>query len=303
MNVVLKKKAQQLNTVNDFIRFAVKQFTGRVCFGHGTDNPWDEAVYLILHVLGLSPDVDHKVLKRKLQLEEKRAMLNIINARVKKRIPAAYLTRTAWFMGLPFYVDERVLIPRSPLAELIEKSFIPWVKPQKVARILDIGTGSGCIAISCAYAFPRAQIDAIDISQAALRVAAINCENHKFQKRIKLLKSDLFAKLQGETYDIIISNPPYVGKTEMKSLPKEYLHEPRLALLAGKGGDEIIARIITEAPKHLKPRGILVVEVGNSIALVLKKYKRLPFLWLEFERGDAEIFLITREQLLEMAKV
>ena len=288
-----------LNTIRDFIHFAVTQFNKKqTYFGHGTDNSWDEAVYLILHALRLPLDSDQTVLNKKLTACEKQAVLKIINNRIKERIPAAYLTKESWFAGLPFYVDKRVLIPRSPIAELIETSFVPWMEPKKVSKILDIGTGSGCIAIACAYAFPKAKIDAIDISQGALKVAAINCTKHKVTKKIRLLKSNLFEKLKGKTYDIIIGNPPYVGCAEMKTLPKEYYHEPKMALLAGIGGDEIVVKIIENAVKYLSPRGILVVEVGNSAPMILQKYPHLPFVWLEFERGEAEVFLITREQLI-----
>ena len=294
----MKNNAKKINTINDFIHFAANQFKqNKIYFGHGTDNAWDEAVYLVLSALHLQFDIDQSALKKKLTSYEKKAVLKIINSRIKKRIPAAYLTAEAWFAGLPFYVDKRALIPRSPLAELIEARFIPWINPKKVRRILDIGTGSGCIAIAAAYAFPHAKIDAIDVSSKALKVAAINCVRHKVTKRVRLLKSDLFAKLKGQTYDIIISNPPYVGKSEMSSLPKEYYHEPKQALFAGIGGDEIVNRIIKSAAKYLSPKGILVVEVGNSAPLIIKKYPHLPFVWLEFEHGEGEVFLLIKEQL------
>ncbi len=290
-------EAKQLNTIRDFIRFAVSQFgQAQIYFGHGTDNAWDEAVYLILHTLHLPQNIDASVLDAVLMTSEKQAILKIINRRVKERIPAAYLTQEAWFAGLSFYVDERVLIPRSPMAELIQKRFTPWVDPKKVKRILDIGTGSGCIAISCAYAFPNATIDAVDISPRALKVAAINCAKHNCTKQVRLLQSDLFSALKNATYDIIISNPPYVGKAEMQLLPKEYRHEPSGALLAGKNGDEVIEVILKAAPKHLSSAGILVVEVGNSETVVLQKYSHLPFTWLEFEEGEAEVFLLTADQ-------
>jgi len=256
--------------VEDCIHFAAKRFNSKkIYFGHGTDNAWDEAVYLVLSALNLPPDADHKVLGKKPDQTQKETVIELVNSRLKDRIPTSYLTKESWFAGLPFYVDERVLIPRSPLAELIQDRFVPWIDPEQVSRILDIGTGSGCIAIACAYAFPKATIDAVDISDGALEVAKINCEKHKVTKRVRVLKSDLFENLGDKTYNIIISNPPYVGNLEMKSLPKEYYHEPEQALLAGKAGDEIIGRIIADAAKHLSPKGILVVEVGNSAPLVI----------------------------------
>lgn len=289
---------RELSTIRDFIRLAVSQFVqAQIYFGHGTDNAWDEAVYLILHTLHLPQNIDQTMLDAKLITSEKQAVLKIINRRIKERIPVAYLTREAWFAGLSFYVDERVLIPRSPMAELIQKQFAPWVNVEKVKRILDIGTGSGCIAIACACAFPNATIDAIDISKAALKVAAINCAKHGCTKQVRLLQSDLFSTLKNTTYDIIISNPPYVSRAEMRVLPKEYLYEPGSALLAGKNGDEVVEKILKEAPKHLSPDGVLVVEVGNSEPVVLQKYPHLPFTWLEFEKGEAEVFLLTADQL------
>lgn len=291
----VKNKTPKLETVGDFINFAIKQFKrNKVYFGHGTDNAKDEAVYLVCHGLQLQNCFDDSTLKEKVKLRGKNKLLKIIDDRIKKRLPAAYLTKEAWFMGLPFYVDKRVLIPRSPIAELLEERFVPWINPEKILRILDIGTGSGCLAIAAALAFPRAKVDAIDISPAALKIAAMNCARHKVTKRVRLLKSDLFEKLKGKTYDIIISNPPYVGKNEMKRLPKEYYHEPEEALLAGRKGDEIIDRILNDAAKHLSPRGILVVEVGNSAPLIMKKYAHLPLLWLDFVRGESEVFLLEK---------
>jgi ribosomal protein L3 glutamine methyltransferase len=290
--------SEELKTVRDFIRFAVSQFRqAQVYFGHGTDNAWDEAVYLVLYTLRLPQDINHDMLDAKLTASEKKAVLNVINRRIKERIPAAYLTQEAGFAGLSFYVDDRVLVPRSPMAELIQNRFAPWIDPKKVKRILDIGTGSGCIAISCAYAFPNAKIDAIDVSQDALKVAAINCAKHNVTKKVRVLESDLFSALKKETYDIVISNPPYVSGEEMRLLPKEYRHEPSNALLAGKNGDEIVEKILHEVPKYLSPHGLLVVEVGNSEPVVLQKYPHLPFTWLEFEQGEGEVFLLTAEQL------
>ncbi len=296
---VIKNQTLKLTTLGDVITFAAKEFKRhKIYFGHGTDNAWDEAVYLAQQVLRLPPMFPQEMLKKKLTLGDRQKVLTIIDRRIRERLPAAFLVNEAWFMGLPFYVNKRVLIPRSPLAELIAQRFAPWINVKKVRRILDIGTGSGCIAIAAAYAFPRAKVDAVDVSTAALKIAALNCQRHGVTKRVRLLKSNLFTKVRGETYDIIISNPPYVGKSEMGRLPKEYCHEPKRALLAGPKGDEIINRIIKDAAKYLSPQGILVVEVGNSASLVMRKHPRLPFIWLDFTCGEGEVFLLTREQLL-----
>jgi ribosomal protein L3 glutamine methyltransferase len=295
-------KIEKLNTIRDFINFAVKQFKkSRIYFGHGTDNALDEAIYLILHVLELHQNtmqyINNAILNTVLTAKQKNAVLKIIRRRVEERIPAPYLTHEAWFCGLPFYVDKRVLIPRSPLAELIQNYFAPWINSKKIKRILDIGTGSGCIAIACAHAFPKIPVDAVDISSGALKVAAINCASYKLTKQVHLIKSNLFAALKNKKYDIIISNPPYVSKNEMEILPKEYAHEPNIALLAAKNGIEIITRILQEAAKYLAPKGILIVEAGNSAPIIIEKYPHLPFTWLEFEHGESEVFLLTKEQL------
>ncbi len=292
---------KKLRTVGDAIKFA-QDLLGRrkVFFGHGTDNSWDEAVYLVLFNLDIEQTLTEKILQRNLASKERQSILQMLKKRVEEKIPLAYLTGEAYFAGLKFYVDSRVLIPRSPLGELIGNKFHPWLLTEKVTNILEIGTGSGCIAIGCAKVFKEARVDAVDIDESALQVAHINCLRHRVKSRIRLLQGDLFSKIPaGQHYDIIISNPPYVGEEEFNSLPREYYYEPKQALLAGKRGDEFAVAILEQAVNYLKPRGILVIEVGNSASLVAKKYRKLPLLWLEFENGDSEVILVTREQLVE----
>lgn len=279
-------------------RGARKLERGRVFFGHGTDNAWDESAALVLHALDLPPHAGGPELYGMLcGLGTQRRAEALIRRRIKERVPAVYLTQQTTFAGLPFYVDPRVLIPRSPLAELIERRFAPWIRSSQVRRILDVGTGSGCIAVACAKAFPRAQVDAVDISPDALEVAQVNVRHHRVGRRVRLIESDHYSALHRQTYDIIIANPPYVGAREMKTLPPEYRHEPRLALAAGRSGLDSIRVIIEEAPRHLRPRGCLVVEAGNTERAVQRAFPRLPFLWVCLERGGGGVFLLTAEQL------
>ncbi|HXI67955.1 MAG TPA: 50S ribosomal protein L3 N(5)-glutamine methyltransferase, partial [Steroidobacteraceae bacterium] len=221
----------------------------------------------------------------------------LLARRIRERIPAAYLTGSTWFAGAHIAVDARVLIPRSPIAELIERRFAPWIEPSRVRRVLDVGTGSGCIAIACARALPRARVDGIDISADALAVARINVRRHRLTHRVRLRRSDHFSALGGAAYDIIVANPPYVGTRELAGLPPEYRHEPRLALAAGSSGLDSVRVILAQAARHLRPRGLLIVEVGNTEQAVRRRWRHLPFLWLEFERGGGGVFLLTREQL------
>jgi len=285
-------------TVREIVDDGVKKFiAAHLCFGHGIDSAWDEVVFLVLHSLNLPLDTDQSILSRELTHAECKKITSLLTRRIAEHKPLAYLIKQAWFAGLPFYVNEKVLIPRSPMAELIEQQFSLWIDANQVQRILDIGTGSGCIAIACAQYFPSAQVDATDVSLDALAVAKINVKRHKLNKRVRLLQSDVFAKIKGK-YDIIISNPPYVGAQELKNLPQEYQHEPKLALKAGKDGLQIVERILKEAKQHLTPHGILIVEVGNSAAALVKKFPDLPFLWVEFARGEGEVFVLTHNELI-----
>lgn len=269
----------------------------RVYFGHGTDNARDESAALVLHALKLPHAASGALYRRRVGAAAAQRARALIARRIRERIPAAYLTGVTGFAGLRFCVDPRVLIPRSPIAELIERGFAPWLEPARVRRVLDLGTGSGCIAIAAARALPRARVDAVDISAAALAVAATNVRRHRLKSRVRLRRSDHFRALRGRTYDIIVSNPPYVGARELARLPPEYRHEPRVALAAGRTGLDSVRVILREAAGHLRPRGLLVVEVGNSEHALRRAFPRLPFVWLAFERGGGGVFLLTREQL------
>ncbi len=266
-------------------------------YGHGTDNALDEAAWLVLGSLHLPFDCPDADLERRLDSGQISKVETLIERRVRERRPVAYLLGTAWFAGLEFKVDERVLVPRSPMAELIEERCAPWLNENSVRRVLDIGTGSGCIAIACAFAFPGAEVDAVDISAEALEVAGENVGMHGLARRVRCIASDLFAALPGETYDLILANPPYVSAAEYANLPAEYHYEPAAGLEAGADGLDVVRRILAQAPAHLNAGGVLVVEVGSAREALVAAYPDLPFTWLEFERGGEGVFLLQRGEL------
>lgn len=295
----------ELHTFRDFVRWGMTQFEKVGShYGHGTSDAWDEAVALIAHSLHLSPEVNHEVLDARLTTAEKIEIIQLMKKRVEQRIPVPYLIHKAHFANLDFYVDERVLIPRSPIAELIENEFSPWLKYIECPRILDLCTGSGCIAIACAYTFANAIIDATDISSDALAVAEMNLARHRtIADRVNLITSDIWQDIPDQKYDLIISNPPYVSAEEMRSLPMEYSHEPSLALFAEQSGLSVVIEILKKAGNYLKNTGILVVEVGSSQSELIEKFPQVPFLWLEFARGGEGVFLLTADQLRTYAAV
>ncbi|NGX16947.1 50S ribosomal protein L3 N(5)-glutamine methyltransferase [Wenzhouxiangella sp. XN24] len=287
-----------LHTITDFVRWGASRFAAAgLHFGHGTDDPVDEALVLVRHALHLGHDLPPEFYGARLTDEEKGAVLALIERRIEERIPAPYLTGEAWFAGLPFHVDPRVLIPRSPFAELIETGFAPWAERLEIHRVLDLCTGSGCIAIGCAMAFPDAAVDAVELSPEALEVARQNVARHDVGAQVELLAGDLWAPVAGRRYELVVSNPPYVGDAEMARLPPEYGHEPEMGLRSGTAGLDVVARIIAGARAHLQPGGLLFVEVGNSAPAVAAAWPELPFTWLEFARGGSGVFLLKAEEL------
>jgi ribosomal protein L3 glutamine methyltransferase len=287
----------ELVTVQDMLRWATSEFNrAELFYGHGTDNAWDEAVQLILPSLNLAIDNNTTILQSRLTRRERTKLVELIVTRIEKRIPIAYLTNKAWFAGLEFYVDERTLVPRSPFAELIDAHFAPWVE-ESPKRILDLCTGSACIAIACAYAFPEAEVDAVDISDEALEVAEINIQSHGVEQQVFPIQSDLFSGIENEKYDLIVSNPPYVDAEDMENLPDEYKHEPELGLACGFDGLDLVRKMLQQASSKLNEKGVLFVEVGNSQVHLQEAYPEIPFTWIEFSAGGHGVIDLTKEQL------
>jgi len=292
--------SEQLLTIEDWVRWSASEFNrADLYFGHGTDNAWDEAVNLVMHCVSLPQHLFSQVKSTRLLTTEKSAIYEIISRRVEEQIPAAYLTNQATFSGLSFYVDERVLVPRSPIAELIESRFEPYLKGHSPQRILDLCTGSGCIAIACAYAFPEAEVDALDLSLDALNVAQINIEGHGLMEQVIPIQSDLFSSVEQEKYDLIVTNPPYVDQDDVDSMPTEYTHEPEMGLGSGHDGLDITREILAKAAHQLTDEGILVCEVGNSQIHLTALFPQVPFHWVEFTRGGHGVFVLTKAQLTQ----
>jgi ribosomal protein L3 glutamine methyltransferase len=280
-------------------RCARRLAKAKVFFGHGTDSARDEAAELVFFAAGIEHALGARAYARKVPVRTVAKIEALLERRIDERLPLPYLTHRAFFAGMKFYVDERVLVPRSPIAELILHKFVPWIEPPRVRRIVDIGTGSGAIALACAKAFPKAKVDALDISADALAVCRRNARALRLTGRVRALCSDYFAAVPGRRYDIIVSNPPYVGRSEMRTLPPEYRHEPQLGLAAGKDGLDAVRAIFAAAPRHLEPDGILVVEVGNSEAALLKAFPRMRFVWPEISMGGGGVFILHASDLVQ----
>lgn len=289
---------QDLRTILDMMRWAYSYFNASdLYYGHGHDNAWDEANQLVLSALALPVDVPESLYQSRLTLVEKQRIIEMVLQRLGARKPVAYLTQSAWFCGLEFYVDERVIIPRSPIGELIGNGFTGMLRSEP-HRILDLCTGSGCIAIACAQRFPNAEIDAVDLSIDALNVAEINIERHQMAQRVFPLQSDLFNDLPQDKYDLIITNPPYVDQEDLESMPEEFHHEPELALGSGIDGLDITKQILAQSADYLSDNGVLICEVGNSMVHLIEQFPTVPFNWLELNNGGVGVFSLTRDQLL-----
>jgi len=295
-----KAAYDELATARDILRFAVSRFNeANLSFGHGSATAFDEAVYLILHTLHLPLDNLDPFVDATLTRAECSKVLKIIERRVKERLPAAYLTHEAWLGPHRFYVDPNVIVPRSFIAEMLLDNLHPWILvPDRVKHVLDLCTGSGCLAILAALSFPTATVDAVDLSAEALKVAARNLNDYALNERVQLIESDMFAKLKGRKYDVIISNPPYVTAESMAALPQEYLHEPRMALASGKDGLDHVRIIMEAAPRFLNKNGLLIIEAGFNREGVEEAFSGLPLTWVETSVGGEVVFLVTREELV-----
>jgi ribosomal protein L3 glutamine methyltransferase len=296
---MFEQARQELSTLRDLLRFSVSRFNeAGLFFGHGSDNAWDEAAYLLLHTLHLPLERLDPFLDARLTSTERADALRIIERRISERVPAAYLTNEAWLGEHRFYVDERVIVPRSFIAELLDEQLAPWIDdPWAVGSVLDLCTGSGCLAILAANAFPEAQVDAVDISPDALAVAARNVADYSLATRLRLVESNLFTGLSGKRYDLIISNPPYVNAESMALLPQEYRCEPALALASGEDGLDLVRRLLGEAREHLNPHGLLVVEIGHNREVLETAFPDTAFTWLDTAAGDQYVFLLRREDI------
>lgn len=301
MNLHFSQATQDLRTVRDYLRFSVSRFyQAGLFFGHGSSDAYDEAAYLILHTLHLPLDRLEPFLDAHLTAGERTEVLSVIERRVLERIPAAYLTHEAFLGEFSFYVDERVIVPRSFIAELLRTQLSPWVaKPEAIGSVLDLCTGSACLAILAAHAFPNAKLDAVDISTDALAVAQHNLDDYELQDRIHLIQSDLYTNLGNKKYNLILSNPPYVDAPSVAALPPEYRHEPALALGSGTDGLDATRIILKQAAQHLTDNGILIVEIGHNRDLLEAEYPKLPFTWLDVAAGDQFVFMLHRNDLLE----
>ncbi|ATV45981.1 50S ribosomal protein L3 N(5)-glutamine methyltransferase [Pectobacterium brasiliense] len=297
--IFVDEAVSELHTIQDMLRWAVSRFNAaNVYYGHGTDNPWDEAIQLVLPSLYLPLDIPEDMYTSRLITSERQRIVERVIRRVNERIPVAYLTNKAWFCGLEFYVDERVLVPRSPIGELINNYFDEQL-PKTPNHILDLCTGSGCIAIACAQAFPEAEVDAVDISSEALAVTEQNIQQHGLEYRVTPIRSDLFRDLPAIRYDLIVTNPPYVDEEDMSDLPQEFRFEPELGLAAGNDGLDLVRRILACAPDYLSDDGVLICEVGNSMVHLIDQYPDIPFTWLEFDNGGDGVFMLTQSQLVD----
>ncbi|MDZ4097915.1 MAG: 50S ribosomal protein L3 N(5)-glutamine methyltransferase [Methylophilaceae bacterium] len=292
---------EELFTIRDWLRFTVSRFEeSNIFFGHGTDNAYDEAVWLILSALHLPLDTLDNFIDARITESERKHLAHLIERRISEHTPTAYLLREAWLKGFKFYVDERVIVPRSFIAELLENNLSPWVDyPEMIESAADICTGSGCLGVLLAHAFPNAEIDVIDLSPDAIAVANINIANYALQDRVTAIESDMFSALVGKRYDLIISNPPYVDAPSMALLPHEYRNEPQIALGSGEAGLDHTHTLLKEAANHLNDDGLLIVEIGHNRNALLDAYPQVPFTWLEVESGDEFVFLLTKEQLVQ----